>query len=161
MRSEYNSEAPWRRFLAQSAFRVCLWGASEVSPTSEWRKRRQNAPRKWPSVQPIKIVLLIANGSPHMEAAICRSFQPIRVVLLIANGGRHLLARTAFRVGRRPTFLRDDSEMTLNAAQATYTLVDHPSTHGHREMWIGGATTSFWQVCQNYYSNSSNKMDNI
>ena len=33
-------------FFAQSAFSVCLAGASEASPTSEWRKRRQKAPSK-------------------------------------------------------------------------------------------------------------------
>ena len=53
------SEVYPRRLFAQFAFRVCLRGASETSRISEWRKRRQNAPLKWPPVQPIRIVLLI------------------------------------------------------------------------------------------------------
>ena len=72
-----------QQFLAQ--FRVCLRGASKVSSTSD---RRQKAPLKWPTVQPMRNVLLIANGNPlYGGCQFEKPFQPIRVVLLIANGG--------------------------------------------------------------------------
>ena len=55
-------------FISQFAFRVSLEGTSEASPTSD---RRQKAPLKWLMVQPMRIVLSIANGAPPpMEAAI-------------------------------------------------------------------------------------------
>ena len=44
-----------------------------MSPTSGWREGRQKAPLKWLLVQPIRIVLLIVNGNPHMEAAIFKN----------------------------------------------------------------------------------------
>ena len=72
------------KFVAQFVFRVCLRGASEAPPTSAGR---QMAPLKWLPVQPIRIVLFIANGSHYGGRHFEKPFQPIKVVLLIANGG--------------------------------------------------------------------------
>ena len=84
-----DSEVTQRHFSAQFAFRVCHCGASEASPTSD---RRQKSPLIWLMVHPIRIVLLIANGSPPMEATIFE-------------------AELCFRVGRRLIFLRDASKV--------------------------------------------------
>ena len=73
LRSGYASEASPRRLLAQFVVRICLGGTSETSHISEWRKRRHKAPLKWLPVQPIRSALLIANGSPHTEAAILKN----------------------------------------------------------------------------------------
>ena len=56
--------------LCQFAFRVCLRGTSEASHTSD---RRQKVPLNWLSVQPMRIVLLIAKGSLPVEAVILKN----------------------------------------------------------------------------------------
>ena len=58
-----------------------------VQGTSQSRGKGDKATLKWPLIHPIRIVLLITNGSPpyggcHFE----KPFQPMRVVLLNANG---------------------------------------------------------------------------
>ena len=56
-----DSEATLQRILCLFEFRVCLWGTSKASHTSDMR---QKAPLKLPSVQPMRIAHLIANGRP-------------------------------------------------------------------------------------------------
>ena len=70
VRLRVDSEVSLQCYFAQFVFRVCLRSASKASPTSEWREGRQKALLNWLPVQPIRIVLLVANGSPPMEAAI-------------------------------------------------------------------------------------------
>ena len=54
-------------------------------------------------------------------------FQPIKVVLLIANGGL-FRGRTVFRVERRLTFLRDDSETYLERSRGHQLVTDRSVT---------------------------------
>ena len=73
LHSGYVSKVPLQCFFAQfyvqGLSRRCLWGVE-----SGWRERRQKAPLKWPLMQPIRIVLLIANSSPLWWPPFCKIF---------------------------------------------------------------------------------------
>ena len=60
-----NSEMTWQRFLSN----LRSGSALEASLTSG---RRQRAPLKWLMVQPIRVVLLIANGGPFCRLLFLR-----------------------------------------------------------------------------------------
>ena len=77
-------ESTPRWFLAQFAFRVCFRGTSEAPPTY---KMRQNAPLNWPLVQPIRIVLLIAIGSPLRRPPFWKTLSANQSCSFNWNGG--------------------------------------------------------------------------
>ena len=53
-------------------------------------------------------------------------------------GGRHFLGRTVFRVGRRPTFLRDASETYLERSPGLW------EPQGHSGQRVMGTTGTLW-----------------
>ena len=90
-------------YFAQFAFRVCIRGTSEAS-------------LKWPMVQSMRIVLLIANGSTLWRLPVLKKPSASQSCSFNCKWwppyvGCHFLGGTVFRVRRRIKFIRNVLEV--------------------------------------------------
>ena len=138
----YISESTLRRLRNSFWANLCSRSVLEAPPSHLQLQSGEKGGKKllkWPPVKPIGIVLLIANAIyTQMYMPFWKTFSANQSCSFNCIG-HHFLGRTVFRVGMRPTFLRNDSETYLERSPGTTGNYSHRNRKcGANSVLIGG-----------------------